>query len=394
MSTSKTQISKEVNAVLEKESNKFAGFGRAKDAYNYFSDHYPKLAKLVTYDNFHYYWTKKFPSAKLAAKKAAFDVPKAFKPKTEAPVDIDALKEEEHVEIKIFNAEVDEAQDEIFVPFKVGKGLDVIISREGGVMPGTTNVIFADGGVGKSTIAFDTLYSIQANYPKAECMALSSEMSRVDLHAEIKQGKDWMKKVKQVLLDDYKPEQYKSVLRSVLLHGYDFLVIDSFQSILEKLQDKCYMNRNESKNFMLDLIKQSNEGKTKTGKYTAIFLIQQVNKDGNFVGANSLKHDTTGMMYAKFDEHGDRYLVYIKNRRNGDAVHKRLYFSLDKKSEVVYDINRYNEDREREAVARKTKEELDASKDHFNAIFMKGGKAKAQPEEEEDDMLMDEIGGD
>jgi archaellum biogenesis ATPase FlaH len=388
----KTQISKEVNAVLDSEARKFASFDRAKDAYNYFVDHYPKIAKHVSYDNFHYYWTKKFPHAKLTTKRASFDAApqKAALPKTDAPVDVEKLKEEADVELKIFNPKTEKVDEAVFVPFKTGKGVDIIVSQEGGFMPGTINVIFADGGVGKSTIAFDSLYAVQKNYKNAECMAFSSEMSRIDLQAEINQGKKWMEEVKQVLMEDYKPEQYKAVIRKVILYGYDFLVIDSLQSIIEKLVAKCYMNKNQALSFILDLLKAAAEGKTETKKCVAIFLIQQVNKDGNFVGANSLKHDCTGMMIAKFDDNGERYVYYMKNRRCGRMVKKKLYYHLNEQNEVVYESERFQQDREREELARKNQENLQKNKETFSKIFLKGKNNDANIQVD-DDLLLDEV---
>lgn len=71
-------------------------------------------------------------------------------------------------------------------------------------------------------------------------------------------------------------------------------------------------------------------------------IIQQWTKGGTFVGSNKIKHMITSMMYVMFDEHGDRYLTFVKNRRCGHMVGKRLYFTKDKATgRILFDQTRF-----------------------------------------------------
>jgi hypothetical protein len=75
------------------------------------------------------------------------------------------------------------------------------------------------------------------------------------------------------------------------------------------------------------------------------------------------------MMEILFDDAGQRYVRFSKNRRGGSAVGKRLYFRLED-GEVVYDGARYKENEElREIEDRESIRQVDLSQ-KFEEIFI------------------------
>ena len=91
------------------------------------------------------------------------------------------------------------------------------------------------------------------------------------------------------------------------------------------------------------MIKQ-NLGNNDKEKHTTFLAIQQVTKEGVFIGSNKLKHNTTGMMELRYegDDDEESYIEFTKNRRG--KINKKLYFSLDSKVDVQYDMDRFNKE--------------------------------------------------
>jgi hypothetical protein len=72
-----------------------------------------------------------------------------------------------------------------------------------------------------------------------------------------------------------------------------------------------------------------------------------------------------------FDEAGQRYIEFTKNRRGGSGVGKRLYFRLED-GEVIYDGNRYEETNElKEIEDKESIRQIDLSQ-KFEEIFING----------------------
>ena len=67
--------------------------------------------------------------------------------------------------------------DELFNPIKTNSEIDVILSTEGGLMPGTNMVLVGGPGSGKSTIALDMLANFTLQGYK--CLFVSGEMDEI-----------------------------------------------------------------------------------------------------------------------------------------------------------------------------------------------------------------------
>lgn len=367
-----------ITNVLENDKDSYKDLNTVKEGYEAFM--LKEKGFDVTYDNFYNYFIKVFPEFKGRKK-----INSVSATKTKLIKEV----EEAEIELKVFNPKKTKINDEIFTPLKTGKFIDNLISKLGGFMPGTTTVMHGEPGTGKTTIALDSLYCLIKKYPKKEFMSLSSEMTRIDLQSE-EHDKEWMKDIKHILFSDYEKVQYKKLIEKVVLYGYEFLVIDSFQNIVDRLTSFCGMTSNSASNFLIELFKNANEGKTETGHCTCILVIQQETKGGDFAGKNSIMHDTTAMLELRHDNtNNERFAFYSKNRRNGHMIKKKLYYTLTEKHEIKYEEEKWKEDREREEILKRDSKRNQEMKDHFEKTMLEG--KKNLEEDEEMEAVMEEV---
>lgn len=224
---------------------------------------------------------------------------------------------------------------EVFIPLKSGKIVDDIISRKGGTMPGTITVVVGEPGSGKTTMLVDKMANIEKTNPQRKCLYISSEMNPID-NRELAEELPQLMELSTVYLADY--DNPKKILEEVLDAGWDYVLMDSFADVKDKIKDgNPKMTAPAIESWLIGLLIKHTKGQNKLNKYTAFDVIQHITKGGEYVGSTKLKHNTTAMLFVRIDElTGQRYLVYVKNRR-GD-IRKRLYMFLDRESgELIYD---------------------------------------------------------
>ena len=259
---------------------------------------------------------------------------------------------------------------------RTGKKIDALLSDHeegGGLYGGTVNIVIGESGVGKSTLLLDTLASIRTQNPDAKVLYISSEMTRNDILFYFKKTPSIAKVPTLLLMDYVKSGQLDGVIQKTLNSDWDIILIDSHQDILVKLKEVMGWKSTFAESWLTNIMIDAAE---KNG--TAILAIQHMTKGGQYVGSTYLKHATTSMMEIMFDESGQRYVQFSKNRRGGSGVGKRLYFRL-KDGEVVYDADRFSETEElREIEDRESIRQVDLSK-KFEDIFLGG--TKEEPEE-------------
>jgi len=80
-------------------------------------------------------------------------------------------------DVKLFRGSDLSFSDDLFKPMKTNREIDIILSTEGGLMPGTNIVLAGGPGSGKSTIALDML----ADYTRQglKCLFVSGEMDEI-----------------------------------------------------------------------------------------------------------------------------------------------------------------------------------------------------------------------
>ena len=96
------------------------------------------------------------------------------------------------------------------------------------------------------------------------------------------------------------------------------------------------MTAKKTEKWLIDLMRHHNMSNNDSKKWTSFLCIQQVTKEGVFLGSNKLKHNTTGMMELRFDKDGTRYVMFTKNRRG--EVNIKMQFDLSATGDVKYDL--------------------------------------------------------
>ena len=273
-------------------------------------------------------------------------------------------------EIKLFSLKKYNPDPKLFIPLKTGKPIDLMISKIGGFMPGTTIMFDGGPGTGKTTSGTDSLVHIKRNSPKKKCLYLNSEMKPLDLAAE-RFERPSLNEIEDIfLLSEY--TNAKKSLEEVLMMGWDFVLVDSLDHICRKLKSQGARN---PESMMLELMAKHNDNALDTGHFTTFFVIQQVNKTGGFKGSNNQKHDTTAFIHAEFDEEGKRFLSAEKNRRNGRDINRRLYYTLVD-GDVKYDLERWVKDQTLDQRADDEKNNVKREDTIFDSIFAKDDKNK------------------
>lgn len=230
--------------------------------------------------------------------------------------------------------------DEVFIPLKTGKFIDKVTSKKGGTMPATITVVVGEPGSGKTTLLVDKLASIEENNPNKKCLYISSEMNPID-NMELTEELPQLMDIEGFYLADY--EDPKKALEDILKEGWDYVIMDSFMDVKDKIKDSdgCKMSSTSVETWMIGLLVSHTKGENDLNKYTAFDVIQHITKGGTYAGSTKLKHNTTAMMFVRIDRQtNERYLVYTKNRR-GD-INKKLYITLGDDG-LGFNSKKYNE---------------------------------------------------
>jgi len=299
---------------------------------------------------------------------------------TVVPVDGDSVVDDTPIRADVVNIEDMDFPD--FKLHKSGKKIDMLMSDHevgGGTYGGTANIVIGESGVGKSTVLLDLMASIKAQNPNANMIYVSSEMTRNDLFFYYKKTPAIAKVPTLLLMDYVKTGKLDRILKQTLNDSYDIIILDSYQDIVIKLKEVHGWKSTYAESWLTNMMIDAAE---KRG--VAIFAIQHMTKGGQYVGSTYLKHATTSMLEMLFDDAGQRYLMFSKNRRGGSMVNKRLYFNLDKEGNVVYDAERFDETEElRDIENTETIRQVDLSR-KFDEIFLKkshGVDSVVNPEE-------------
>ena len=226
---------------------------------------------------------------------------------------------------------------DLFKTIKTHKPIDTLLSSEGGFPKATNFMLVGDPGVGKSTVSMDILADLQNN--GASVLFISGEMDRVDLYRYVKRYPKFGN-IDILFMGEYVDQDPKLVIENILKKGYDVVLIDSFVEVQDTVKEGSGLSSKSAEKWLIDLMRSHNMANNENQSYTSFLCIQQVTKEGVFVGSNKLKHNTTVMMELRFDKDGTRYAMFTKNRRG--EVNKKMYFDLASTGDVKYDLERYD----------------------------------------------------
>lgn len=198
--------------------------------------------------------------------------------------------------------------------------VDVLYSHEGGIPVGTNIMCTGDPGVGKTTVLLHTLANLQKKNPKLKCLFVCAEMGKIQMFKYMRRFPVFGE-VDTVFPSDYMNHNFKDVMEKLVNQGYDYILMDSIVEVLESVKEDNGMSQMAAEKWLIDLCVKNNEGNNQNGCYTTFMLIQQVTKNGVFVGSNKMKHITDAHMEMKRESEkdgGGTYIIFSKNR-NGDA---------------------------------------------------------------------------
>jgi predicted ATP-dependent serine protease len=166
---------------------------------------------------------------------------------------------------------------EVFIPLKSGKFVDNVISRKGGTMPATITVTVGEPGSGKTTYLIDKLSGIEEHNPDKKCLYISSEMNPID-NMELAEELPQLMDIEGFYLADY--EDPKTALEDILTEGWDYVVMDSFMDVKDKIKDSdgCKMSATAVETWLISLLVKHTKGQNDSNKYTAFDVIQHITK--------------------------------------------------------------------------------------------------------------------
>lgn len=213
-----------------------------------------------------------------------------------------------------------------FTAIQTGTAFDIIASKRNGIMPGTTYIITGESGAGKTTIATNIADYLKEINPGYTAGFVSCEMDEDDWTEECLDNHRLGDLETIFMLDYLEASNYLEILKESLMK-WKFVILDSFEVVIDQLREIKGWTAKKAESRLIDLLRQAS---AEAG--TTIFAIQQYTKGGTFVGSNKIKHMLTGMIFVRFDKHGQRYLEFVKNRRGGHMVNKKLYFTKNKET--------------------------------------------------------------
>jgi DNA repair protein RadA/Sms len=213
--------------------------------------------------------------------------------------------------------------ESLFKPMKTNREIDVILSTEGGLMPGTNMMLAGGPGSGKSTIALDML----ADYTRQglKCLFVSGEMDEI-AHYKYCKRLSKFDCVQTLFLKNYS-STVKETLEYIFNEGYDVIAIDSIAEVLEMYKDAYRTTESAAEFWFLNLQDQHKKGGNSKNYYTTFINIQQMTKAGDFAGSNRLKHMVDAFCHVERSKDSLARSLHFSKNRDCDKDFK-MYFTI------------------------------------------------------------------
>ena len=198
--------------------------------------------------------------------------------------------------------------------------INQLFSDEGGIPCASNYMMIGDPGVGKTTVLLDVLAMVQNHDKQRKCLFISGEMGRKQMFKYTERFPQFGF-VKTLFMADYLEYNTKDVFEQVLSQGWDLILIDSAAEIIDGVRDDNGWDRKTAEAWFVDICIKHNKGENVDGKYSSFLAIQQVTKQGEFVGSNKLKHlfDAMGVMRRESERNGGGTYIMFEKNRNGNV---------------------------------------------------------------------------
>lgn len=254
---------------------------------------------------------------------------------------------------------------DLFIPMKTSKPVDYLFTDDGGLPKACNFMVVGDPGVGKTTVTLDILADL--NLAGYSTLFISAEMSRIDLYGYVQRFPKFGE-VDILFTGEYCDSNPRTILEQALKPGYDVVLIDSLVELQEDIKEVLRMTTIGSEKLVIDMMLSHNMAENDSKTHTTFLAIQQVGKNGIFVGSNKIKHAVTGMLEIRRDQKGGgSYLMFDKNRRG--SVNKRMFYNLSVDGDVEYDLRRFNNDEDARDALAQERAILDGEDKSFDDMF-------------------------
>lgn len=213
--------------------------------------------------------------------------------------------------------------ESLFTPLKTNSEIDMILSTEGGLMPGTSMMIAGGPGSGKSTLVLDMLSKFTQQGLK--CLLIQGEMDQIG-HYKYCRRMPSFGCIQTLFLKDY-VDNVKEIIEHVFDLGYDVIGVDSIAEVLNMYRDQNGGTAKQAESWFLKLQDDVKKGKNSKGYYTSFINIQQVTKSDEFAGSNRLKHMMEAFCKVERSKDGLERSLFFEKNRDCDKDFK-VYFSI------------------------------------------------------------------
>jgi KaiC/GvpD/RAD55 family RecA-like ATPase len=252
---------------------------------------------------------------------------------------------------------------EMLIPIQSGKGIDKLFSRKGGLMPGTFTMVTGVSGSGKTTVLHDLISTVLTNgsVKESEVMCFNAEMTSLDMNEEFE--KNPLIGILPITFPlDFENVPIAYMLETEILKGYRIFMLDSLAECVKLISSQENVTGGKVTSWVLNLFKKAQS------KGTALLVIQQVSKNGEYKGDTSILHAATSHMVVERKD-GKRSVSFKKNRRNGGIEDFPMTFSMKKDGTLEYDIFEFERAIKFRDFEKKTADNISKSLDEMNNLF-------------------------
>lgn len=227
--------------------------------------------------------------------------------------------------VQLFRGSELSFNESLFKPMKTGTEIDLILSTDGGLMPGTNLMLAGGPGSGKTTLALDMLS--QFTQQGLKCLFISGEMDQIGYYKYCKRMPKF-NCIQTLFLKDYS-KNVKETIEYVFNLGYDVIAIDSIAEVIEMYKDAYKTTESNAEFWLLNLQDKMKKGENLKQYYTTFVNIQQMTKAGDFSGSNRLKHMVDAFCHVERSKDGLERTLHFSKNRDCDKDFK-VYFSIYK----------------------------------------------------------------